>query len=227
MTNSPRWTVSSGSRRQLRQSAAEQFLVHLGQFPAHQRGAVAQDLMHVRQRFPDPVRRLVEHQRAIIVLKLPQRLPPLALFRRQEALEHEPVGGQPADAQRGGGRGHSRNRRHRHPVLGRRPDQVIARVRDRRRARVRHQRDVLAGFQPLHQRGGLGPFVAVMIAGEGCVDLVPGEQLPGVPGIFRRDEVYLPQHAQGAQRDILQVADGRSHHVKHRQFQPLPLWERG
>lgn len=41
-------------------------------------------------------------------------------------------------------------------------------------------------------------------------DPVAGEQLAGTTGVLGGDDVGLAQDAQGAQRDVLHVADGRA-----------------
>ena len=45
-------------------------------------------------------------------------------------------------------------------------------------------------------------------------DAVVIEQLLRLPGIFAGDLVHFLEHAQGTQRDVFQIADGRGHKVK-------------
>ena len=52
------------------------------------------------------------------------------------------------------------------------------------------------------------PFPAVLVARyEGSCDRKVGEQLPRTARVFRSDEIGFLKDAQGAQRDVLEVAD--------------------
>ena len=47
-----------------------------------------------------------------------------------------------------------------------------------------------------------------------CRDLKMVQQFTGVPRVLAGDNVHRPQNVQGAERDVLQVADRRSNKVK-------------
>jgi len=76
---------------------------------------------------------------------------PLALAPGREALEAEPVGGQPGHGQRGRHRGRPGQRRHPQAGLGRGGHEPVARVADGRGARVGDEQDVLPRLQVLKQ----------------------------------------------------------------------------
>ena len=53
-----------------------------------------------------------------------------------------------------------------------------------------------------------------VVADERRADAEVAQELPGVAGVFRGDEVHLFQHPEGPQGDVLQVADGRGDDVE-------------
>ena len=57
-----------------------------------------------------------------------------------------------------------------------------------------------------------------MVGEQRFVDVVVVQEFPRVPGVLARDQVRLPQGAQGAQGDVLHVADrGGDYDERHRQ----------
>ena len=102
---------------------------------------------------------------------------------------------------RGSGHGDDRD-----AVLGRGPYKLGAGVVDPGHPGVGYQGDVPL-LQRVQKLGQLGLPVALAVAGETGLDVVPREQLAGDPGVLGRDQVDLAQDPQGALGDILEVAD--------------------
>ena len=103
---------------------------------------------------------LEQHQRRRDARELGDARAPLALLRRQEAFEEEPVGRQARDRQRRQRRRSARQRGDRMAGLARRAHQLEAGVGDQRRAGIRYQRDGPPGGEPREQlrpRRGGGP----------------------------------------------------------------------
>jgi hypothetical protein len=124
----------------------------LGELAAHHRPAVpAVRDGQLGQRDGHPAAGLEVDLGAGLGGKLGEAGGPLALTPGREALEAEPVGGQPGDGQRGRHRGRPGQRRNPQAGLGRGRHQPVARVADGRRARVGDEQDVLACLQLLEQ----------------------------------------------------------------------------
>lgn len=81
---------------------AQEFLVDFADFTTNGYFAIAENLVHLDERFLDPVRRFVENQRSHILLKRLEGAPSLLFFRWQEPLENEPIRRQARGAQSGG-----------------------------------------------------------------------------------------------------------------------------
>ena len=97
---------------QLAQRAAPDLLVRLGQLPADRGPALgAEDLGHRGEGVVEPVRGLEVDEGAALAGDLAQPGQPLARLARQEALEAEPVDGQPGQRERGEHGGRARARR--------------------------------------------------------------------------------------------------------------------
>ena len=100
------------------------------------------------------------------------------------------------------------------PRRHRRTHDALAGVADARCARIRDERDLLAALQPFNYLLGALGLVELEVAEERLADFKMFQQLPRAARVLRRHHVALPQHAQGAQRDVLQVADGRGNQIE-------------
>ena len=157
----------------------------------------------------EAMRALVEHHRALEGVERAEPGESPAGLRRQEALEDEPVGGHAGRRQRSHqGRG-ARDRHHRDVRLAAEPHQPEARVRHAGRAGVRHERDPRARLEPPQQLGPAAGLVVLEVRDERRAHPVRLEQAPGPAGVLGGDEVGLSKDAEGAQRDVLEVADRR------------------
>ncbi len=101
-------------------------------------------------------------------------------------------------------------------------DQRVAGIGNQRHARVADQRDASARAQRGHQLCRARRFVVLVIAQPGRFDAVVRQQAGGVARVLARDQVHFAQHAQGAQRKVLQVAYGGPDD-KELPLLPLPL----
>ena len=90
----------------------------------------------------------------------------------------------------------------------------MARIGDRRRARVAYERDLRALLEFDHDFRGARDFVVLVIADEPLLDFEVREQLHRLARVFAGDHVHFLQDAQGAQRNVLEIADGRRDHVQ-------------
>ena len=104
-----------------------------------------------------------------------------------------------------------------------------------RHARIRNNRDIFSGGETLDQFRRAHRFVVFVITNERLSNLEMLQQISGMPRIFGRDNVDRFQHLERAQRDVIEIADRRRDHVKHRassfkdrRFQnSVPLTARG
>src|SRR5439155_296526 len=74
---------------------------------------------------------------------------------------------------------------------------------------VGDERDRRAVHQLAHELRALPALVVLVIAGGRSPDLVTGQQNPGVASVLAGDQIDLAQHAERAQRHVLEVADRR------------------
>ena len=98
-------------------------------------------------------------------------------------------------------------------MADRKRDQAVSGIGNSGHARVGDQRDTRALLHFLHQFGGLRHLVVLVIAGGAGRDGVVIEQLLRLARVFAGDDVDFLQNAQGAQRDVFEIADGRSDQI--------------
>ena len=87
-------------------------------------------------------------------------------------------------------------------------DQAESGIGDAGHAGVGDERDLGSAFEVDDQFGGLGHLVVLVIADQSRLDAVMAEQLQGLPRVFAGDQVNFFEHAQGAQGDVFEIADG-------------------
>ena len=92
--------------------------------------------------------------------------------------------------------------------------EVVGRVGDARRAGVGDQGNVPPLLQQAEQALRLGHLVVVVVAQQRAGDVEMGQQLAGVAGILGGDQVHAAKDAQGAQGDVVEIADGRGDDVQ-------------
>jgi len=162
----------------------------------------------------DSVARFEKHQRARLG---PQSLQELAASRTpggQKTFERKAVGGQSTDRQRRGdgtraGDGHDVD------TLGRRKsDQPITGIGQQRGARIGNQCDGLAALQAAKQMWRLLLLIVFVQGQQLPVQPVAGQQRAAVPRVLGRDNIHFCQYTECPQRDVLEIADRRRHHVE-------------
>ena len=189
--------------------------MQLGDFAGHHHGPLRpQHLDHIPQRLSQPVRRFVKDLGTRRISDLFQQLAPLAGFGRQESAEAERIGGQPAGGERGDKRRGAGDGNHRNTMADGERHQPVSRVRDGRHAGIGDQRDGAAFLGLLHQLGGARHLVVLVVTGGRRGDAVVVQQLLGLASVLAGDDVCLLQHTHGAQSDVFQIADRRSHHIE-------------
>ena len=110
----------------------------------------------------------------------------------------------------------TRQHRHRHARLERGRDQPRARIVHSRQARIRDERDPLAGLEPRQQLRRALSLVVLVVAEEPGLDPVPVEQAFRMPRVLAQNDVGLPQLVQHAKRHVLEIADrGRADREGH------------
>ena len=124
---------------------ANHLLVHLRELARERRPSVAQDREHVFERRRQPVRRLEEHDRALLFREVPQSAAARGRRTREEALEREARRGHARQDERREDRRRSRHHLDVQTCLKARGNQSPARIGNAGHPRVGHERDVLAG----------------------------------------------------------------------------------
>ena len=105
----------------------------------------------------------------------------------------------------GGGSGH---RHHGNARFARFLDEKEAGIRDTGRAGIRDERYRDAIHELPDDGCALGRFVVLEVARHGHVDAEVGQQRARTSSVLAGDEAYLLQDPEGAQGDVLEVADG-------------------
>src|SRR5881628_3912791 len=143
----------------------------LGELARHHQLDVAVDLADRAQGRQDAMGRLVDHHRRLELSERLEALDPPAGLHRQEAVEHEAVGGHTRSRKRGDDGRRPRNRHDREPGGARLAHQQDARVGDARRTGVGHQRDRAPGRQLAHEREAARQLVVLVVADRRLVDV--------------------------------------------------------
>lgn len=91
---------------------------------------------------------------------------------------------------------------------------TFARVANAGAAGIGNERDALALAQAFEDFTGSARFVEAEVTQERFVKLEMLEQSGGVAGVFGGDDVTLFEGAQGAERDVLEIANRGGHEVK-------------
>jgi hypothetical protein len=87
-------------------------------------------------------------------------------------------------------------------------DEAMAGVGDERRSGVADESDLCALFEGKDEFGGAGQFVVFMVADEWLVNVIVSEELLRVASILAGDLVDFFEDAQGAKRNVFEIADG-------------------
>ena len=169
---------------------------------------LAEDRLDGREGRREPVRALVEHDRAPEHRELTQPARRRPGFIGQEPLEDEPVGGHPRRRQRGDERGrardgHDRHARSRQRRTRRKPGSETPGVPASVTSAIRAPR-----LEPAHELGPAARLVVLEVARRAAPAPRTLEERPRPPRVLGRDQVHLAQDPQRPQRDVLEVTDG-------------------
>src|SRR2546426_3092580 len=195
--------------------AADDLFVDFSHLARHRDARVGSDRREVGQQITHAIRAFVDDERAATSEELGQPRPGRAALLLGETDEGEFARRKSRRDERGDGR---RGPRHRDDLMPRRDcrgDELLARIRETRRARIRYEGHVPAPVHLTEQLGGLAAVVELGVARQMLrADVVLAEEQLGMPGVLARDHVDLPEDPQRAQRDVLQVADRRGDEVE-------------
>ena len=95
-------------------------------------------------------------------------------------------------------------------------NQAESGVGDAGHARVGDQCDLGSAFEIDDKFGGLGHLVVLVVADGARLDAVMAEEFQGLARVFAGDQVNFLEHAQGAQGDVFEIADGRGDEIERR-----------
>ena len=202
--------------RHLGERTPHRLLELLGQLARHRNRAFgSENLGELLERLRQAIRRLVENHRALLAGELPQTLRP-SFLGRQKTLETKTIAREAAVHKRRHESRSARQRLYFDPVLEASPHEQKAGIGNARRAGVRHQRDRLARLDGTSNGLDGRMLVELMMAPHFLVDPQMPEQHLSSPRILGQDQVHVREYPDGAQRDIVQVADRSGHHIKLR-----------
>jgi hypothetical protein len=133
----------------------------------------------------------------------------LPLTPGRKAFKAEPVGGQAGDGQRGRHRRRTGQSGHPQARRGRRGDEPVARIADRRGTRVGDEQDVLARFEIIEQADRTARLDRVVVGNYARLELdVQARREPAHPaGVLGRDQGGLGQLRRQPGRRVLRPAD--------------------
>ncbi|MNL07645.1 hypothetical protein D3C87_1283300 [compost metagenome] len=160
------------------------------------------------------MRGLIENQRARLLLYLLQTRTATHGLGREEAFEDETVRRQARGRQR---RNQCTGTRHRHHIDPRGTGlthQVITWVGNQRRPGIGDQRHIVTGQQARNKAATFIPLVVFMAGRQRRGNAEVLHQPLRVAGVFGGNQGHLAQDLQCPRTDVVQVADGRRHHIK-------------
>src|SRR2546430_1111491 len=198
----------------LREFAAHKFFVELCHFACQACGPVAKNFHRVCDAFLDAVRRFVKNDSALFNAETFEGAPAPAASRGQESHKEKLL-----RRHAGSGKGSEQRRRtcNRHDgdlVPQAKRYQTVPRIGNQRHACVAYQRDFRALLHGHDQFWRPRHFIVFMVADQRLANVVVREQFLGVPRVFTRDLIRFLERAQRAERNVLEVANGRPHKVQ-------------
>ena len=199
---------------QLGRCAAEEFLELLRELAGEDHLPLRENLCEFAQEFLNPIGRFVENERSGECSQRFELLAAPAGFMGQEADEMKLVGRKSAGRQRGDERasaGHGFDAKaggkggFHHAFTG---------IADTGRAGVRHEGDLRTTPEPFEYFLAAFGLVELKVTEERSRDFEVFEQSSGPPRILGGYHIAFAQGAQGAERDVLQITNGRGDEVE-------------
>ncbi len=93
-------------------------------------------------------------------------------------------------------------------------DETVAGIGDEGHAGITDESDGGAAFHGKHEFGSASDFVVVVITDEGFLNFKMIEQFQSVASIFAGDLIDFLEDAEGAQGDVLKIADGSGNEIE-------------
>ena len=192
--------------------------MQLGQLARERDAAItAEGFREVAQGGAQLVRRLVKDHGALFVLQRVQMLAPRLFVDGQESLEAPAPGRQAGGRERAHRGAAARDGDDRHIMLRAQRDQILARVGNRGRARVRHERAAFAREQLGEHLLAARAAVVLVVGDHGLAgQAARGQQLLRDAGVLCGDEIHRGQHLTRAGRQVAEVADRRGDQIQNR-----------
>jgi len=198
-----------------RHRGADLLLMALGELPGDPQGAVTEQLQQILQERHQPMGRLEQHDRALLLREGQQGTAARGQAGRQESLEAEAPRGQAAAHQGGGDRAGPRHAHHRMAGGAGGGHQRLARIGDAGQARVADHGHGLTRRQGRQQLGFAGALVVLMEAQQPAADAEPLQQQAAAARVLAGDPVHPLQHPPRPGREVIAVADRGAHQIEH------------
>jgi len=197
-----------------REFAAAKFFVEFGDFSRDAGSAVAENFAGVGDTLGDAVRGFVKNDGAILDAQALEGATAFPTAIGEKADEKEFFVRQAAGGERRKKRGRSGDGDHGDMMAEAKSDEAMAGIGNQRHAGVADESDFRALFERDEQFGGARQLVVFVVADERLANFVVSEELLRVACVFAGDLVDLFEDAQGAERDVFQIADGRANEIQ-------------
>lgn len=196
------------------EAAVAELFVDFGDFAGEAGVAVAENFEGVGDGFQDAMWRFVKNDGAILDAEAFESAAAFTTARGEEAGKEEFLVGHAGGGERGERGGRSRNGNDGNAMADAKGNETMAGVGDEGHTGVADESDSCALFEGEDEFGSASEFVVFVVADEGLVNVVVGEELLCVARVFAGDLVDFFQDAEGAQRDVLEIADGGADEIE-------------
>jgi hypothetical protein len=179
----------------------------------HEIPRAAQRLRERGDRRADPMRRLVDHQRARQRGDGCNRVAARLRARRKKTQEQELRGQQPGGGERGDQGARTWNRHHAQAGVAHRASETRAGIADRGRTGIAHQRDAAALAQQADQLLGAGGLVVLVQGDRAGRDAEVAQQNRRDARVLGGDHVHASEDIERAQAHVAQVTERSGNHI--------------
>jgi hypothetical protein len=194
--------------------AAEKFFVDFGDFAGDAGRAVAENFSGVSNAFGDAMRGFIENDSAIFDAQPFEGAAAFPASVGKKADEEEFFVGQAAGRERSEKRGRSWNGYDGNVMAQAERDETMAWIRNQRHPGVADEGNFCPLFKRDEEFGRAGQLVMLVVANERLANFVVVKQFLCVACVFAGDLVDFLQYAQGAQRDVFEIANGGADKVQ-------------
>ncbi len=204
-----------GERRgEFGEAAMPKLLVDLGDFAGEAGVAVTENFASVGDGFLDAVRRFVKDDGAVFNAEALERAAAFTVAGGEKTGKEKFLIGHAGSAERGESGGRSGNGHHGNAMADAKGDQAMAGVGDKGHAGVADESDFCALFERKYDFGSASEFVVLVVAHQWLVNVVVGEKLLRVAGVLAGDLIDFLEDAEGAESDVLEIADGSADKIE-------------